>query len=139
MHFLFLFFGWHCPCSIKTFLLACDANICLLCLRRHHLSFVLAGDLLPADGVLIQGNDLKIDESSLTGESDHVKKTLDKDPMLLSGFFSAFLEVTIIEKLKRSKMIQFCHCNTGYMTILTFAQARMSWRAPEKCWSLQWG
>ncbi|XP_058842260.1 plasma membrane calcium-transporting ATPase 1-like isoform X1 [Acipenser ruthenus] len=43
------------------------------------------GDLLPADGVLIQGNDLKIDESSLTGESDHVKKTLDKDPLLLSG------------------------------------------------------
>ncbi|KAM9855087.1 plasma membrane calcium-transporting ATPase 1-like isoform 2-T2 [Aulostomus maculatus] len=43
------------------------------------------GDLLPADGVLIQGNDLKIDESSLTGESDHVKKTMDKDPMMLSG------------------------------------------------------
>ncbi|XP_011473151.1 plasma membrane calcium-transporting ATPase 2 isoform X6 [Oryzias latipes] len=43
------------------------------------------GDLLPADGVLIQGNDLKIDESSLTGESDHVKKAADKDPMLLSG------------------------------------------------------
>ncbi|RCU34771.1 hypothetical protein DVA81_18840, partial [Acinetobacter baumannii] len=36
-------------------------------------------------GVLIQGNDLKIDESSLTGESDHVKKTQEKDPMLLSG------------------------------------------------------
>ncbi|XP_065810772.1 plasma membrane calcium-transporting ATPase 2 isoform X3 [Labrus bergylta] len=43
------------------------------------------GDLLPADGVLIQGNDLKIDESSLTGESDHVRKCADKDPMLLSG------------------------------------------------------
>ncbi|XP_053170988.1 plasma membrane calcium-transporting ATPase 2 isoform X7 [Scomber japonicus] len=43
------------------------------------------GDLLPADGVLIQGNDLKIDESSLTGESDHVKKNVEKDPMLLSG------------------------------------------------------
>lgn len=43
------------------------------------------GDLLPADGVLIQGNDLKIDESSLTGESDHVKKTSEKDPLLLSG------------------------------------------------------
>ncbi|XP_027135474.1 plasma membrane calcium-transporting ATPase 2 isoform X5 [Larimichthys crocea] len=43
------------------------------------------GDLLPADGVLIQGNDVKIDESSLTGESDHVKKNADKDPMLLSG------------------------------------------------------
>uniref|UniRef100_A0A673HRJ0 Calcium-transporting ATPase n=1 Tax=Sinocyclocheilus rhinocerous TaxID=307959 RepID=A0A673HRJ0_9TELE len=43
------------------------------------------GDLLPADGILMQGNDLKIDESSLTGESDHVRKSIDKDPMLLSG------------------------------------------------------
>jgi len=45
----------------------------------------LSGDLLPADGVLIQSNDLKIDESSLTGESDHVRKSMEKDPMLLSG------------------------------------------------------
>ncbi|XP_074862291.1 plasma membrane calcium-transporting ATPase 2 isoform X5 [Carettochelys insculpta] len=43
------------------------------------------GDLLPADGIFIQGNDLKIDESSLTGESDQVRKSIDKDPMLLSG------------------------------------------------------
>uniref|UniRef100_A0A8C2UK93 Calcium-transporting ATPase n=1 Tax=Chinchilla lanigera TaxID=34839 RepID=A0A8C2UK93_CHILA len=43
------------------------------------------GDLLPADGLFIQGNDLKIDESSLTGESDQVRKSVDKDPMLLSG------------------------------------------------------
>uniref|UniRef100_A0A8D3BQY5 Calcium-transporting ATPase n=1 Tax=Scophthalmus maximus TaxID=52904 RepID=A0A8D3BQY5_SCOMX len=43
------------------------------------------GDLLPADGILIQSNDLKIDESSLTGESDHVGKSVEKDPMLLSG------------------------------------------------------
>ncbi|EHB04861.1 Plasma membrane calcium-transporting ATPase 1 [Heterocephalus glaber] len=35
--------------------------------------------------LLIQGNDLKIDGSSLTSESDHVKKSLDKDPLLLSG------------------------------------------------------
>ncbi|TMW48246.1 hypothetical protein DOY81_006672 [Sarcophaga bullata] len=43
------------------------------------------GDLLPADGILIQSNDLKVDESSLTGESDHVKKGIDNDPMVLSG------------------------------------------------------
>ncbi|KAM3872457.1 plasma membrane calcium-transporting ATPase 3b isoform 2-T2 [Diretmus argenteus] len=43
------------------------------------------GDLLPADGILVQGNDLKLDESSLTGESDHVGKSVDKDPTLLSG------------------------------------------------------
>ncbi|GMR51015.1 hypothetical protein PMAYCL1PPCAC_21210, partial [Pristionchus mayeri] len=43
------------------------------------------GDVLPADGVLIQSNDLKMDESSLTGESDLIKKSADSDPMLLSG------------------------------------------------------
>jgi Ca2+ transporting ATPase len=43
------------------------------------------GDLLPADGIIIQCNDLKVDESSLTGESDHVKKGESTDPMLLSG------------------------------------------------------
>nr|VZI15731.1 unnamed protein product [Spirometra erinaceieuropaei] len=43
------------------------------------------GDLLPADGVLVQSNDLKIDESALTGESDQVKKSESKDPILLSG------------------------------------------------------
>ncbi|XP_039180619.1 plasma membrane calcium-transporting ATPase 1-like [Crotalus tigris] len=43
------------------------------------------GDLLAADGLLLQGYDLKLDESSLTGESDQVKKNLSQDPMLLSG------------------------------------------------------
>ncbi|XP_055951807.1 plasma membrane calcium-transporting ATPase 2-like isoform X7 [Argiope bruennichi] len=43
------------------------------------------GDLLPADGLIIQSNDLKVDESSLTGESDHVKKGESIDPVLLSG------------------------------------------------------
>ncbi|XP_061114995.1 plasma membrane calcium-transporting ATPase 3 isoform X1 [Conger conger] len=49
------------------------------------LAQIKYGDLLPTDGVLLQGNDLKIDESSLTGESDHVRKSAEKDPMLLSG------------------------------------------------------
>ena len=44
-----------------------------------------AGDLLPADGIIIQSNDLKVDESALTGESDHVKKGEHIDPVLLSG------------------------------------------------------
>lgn len=48
----------------------------------HSLS---VGDLIPADGILIQSNDLKIDESSITGESDHVTKNPDSDPFLLSG------------------------------------------------------
>ncbi|MCJ1400999.1 plasma membrane calcium [Xylographa trunciseda] len=34
-----------------------------------------AGDLIPADGVLIAGHSLRCDESSATGESDAMKKT----------------------------------------------------------------
>ena len=43
------------------------------------------GDLLPADGVIVQCNDLKVDESSLTGESDLVKKGPERDLLLLAG------------------------------------------------------
>lgn len=42
------------------------------------------GDLLPSDGVVVQCNDIRVDESSLTGESDMVKKG-DKDPVFLAG------------------------------------------------------
>lgn len=43
------------------------------------------GDLTPADAVVLQSNDLRLDESSLTGETDMVKKGVDHDPFLLSG------------------------------------------------------
>lgn len=54
-----------------------------LCLMS--VLFISLGDLLPADGLIIQSNDLKVDESSLTGESDHVKKGEKTDPMMFSG------------------------------------------------------
>lgn len=62
------------------------AGFSLLCVDMDCPSFLsVTGDLLPADGVLIQSNDLKVDESSLTGESDLVKKGEKRDPALLSG------------------------------------------------------
>lgn len=73
--------------------------------------FMITGDLLPADGVLIQGNDLKIDESSLTGESDHVKKNADKDPMLLSGMLS-LLSVEMDGSVLHAKAMSAA-CNVG--------------------------
>ncbi|CAF1520580.1 unnamed protein product, partial [Rotaria sordida] len=42
------------------------------------------GDVLPADGVIIQSNNLKVGESSLTGELDLIEKHESTDPFLLS-------------------------------------------------------
>ncbi len=44
-----------------------------------------SGDKIPADGVLIQGDDVFCNESSLTGESEEVGKEMDTDPFFLSG------------------------------------------------------
>jgi len=43
------------------------------------------GDIICADGILIDGHDLKCDESGMTGESDAIKKDGKKDPFILSG------------------------------------------------------
>ena len=66
-------------------------DICLVKYGNSLLIFTLrsiilfSGDMIPADGIIIHSNDLKVDESSLTGESDHVKKGQFTDPILLSG------------------------------------------------------
>ena len=36
-------------------------------------------------GVCVQGNDVQVNESSLTGEAELVRKKVDTDPMLLAG------------------------------------------------------
>ncbi|CAN4091238.1 unnamed protein product [Withania somnifera] len=43
------------------------------------------GDQVPADGILIEGHSLQVDESSMTGESDHVEINLGQYPFLISG------------------------------------------------------
>lgn len=43
------------------------------------------GEVLPADGLLVDGQRVTIDESGMTGESDAVKKSPESDPFLLSG------------------------------------------------------
>lgn len=46
-----------------------------------------AGDKIPADGVLTQGDDVTVNESSLTGEAEDVRKSTEQgeDVFLLSG------------------------------------------------------
>ncbi|XP_002512214.2 calcium-transporting ATPase 12, plasma membrane-type [Ricinus communis] len=43
------------------------------------------GDQIPADGLFLDGYSLKIDESSMTGESDHVEVNDSRNPFLLCG------------------------------------------------------
>ncbi|XP_011004262.1 PREDICTED: calcium-transporting ATPase 12, plasma membrane-type-like [Populus euphratica] len=43
------------------------------------------GDQIPADGLFLHGYSLKVDESSMTGESDHVEVDGSENPFLLSG------------------------------------------------------
>ena len=44
-----------------------------------------AGDKLVADAIIIDTQDLIIDEASLTGESEPIKKSQDEDPWVRSG------------------------------------------------------
>ncbi|KAE8729679.1 Calcium-transporting ATPase 9, plasma membrane-type [Hibiscus syriacus] len=43
------------------------------------------GDQIPADGLFLDGHSLKVDESSMTGESDHVDINGSNNPFVLSG------------------------------------------------------
>ncbi|XP_043718884.1 putative calcium-transporting ATPase 13, plasma membrane-type [Telopea speciosissima] len=43
------------------------------------------GDQIPADGLFLDGHSLQIDESSMTGESDHVEVDGRRNPFLISG------------------------------------------------------
>ena len=49
------------------------------------ICYIKYGDLIPADGIVVQANDLKIDESSLTGETDLIKKDDLNSMIILSG------------------------------------------------------
>ncbi|OWM71614.1 putative calcium-transporting ATPase 13, plasma membrane-type [Punica granatum] len=43
------------------------------------------GDQVPADGLFLDGHSLRVDESSMTGESDHVEVNQSSNPFLVSG------------------------------------------------------
>ncbi|KAK0607171.1 hypothetical protein LWI29_010689 [Acer saccharum] len=43
------------------------------------------GDQIPADGLFLEGHSLQVEESSMTGESDHVEVNKSHNPFLFSG------------------------------------------------------
>jgi magnesium-transporting ATPase (P-type) len=57
--------------------LTCPALCCVML-------YCAAGDKIVADGVVVESHGLVVDEASLTGESDPIKKT-EEDPWCRSG------------------------------------------------------
>ncbi|KAM1192202.1 hypothetical protein ACFX2G_012803 [Malus domestica] len=47
--------------------------------------FLKIGDQVPADGLFLRGHSLRVDESSMTGESEHVEVNGGQNPFLFSG------------------------------------------------------
>ncbi|XP_027343236.1 putative calcium-transporting ATPase 13, plasma membrane-type, partial [Abrus precatorius] len=47
--------------------------------------YLKIGDQVPADGLFLEGHSLTVDESSMTGESDHVNVNGNTNPFLISG------------------------------------------------------
>ena len=47
--------------------------------------YLIIGDQVPADGLFLDGHSLEVDESCLTGESDHVQINSHHNPFLFSG------------------------------------------------------
>ncbi|KAA8527656.1 hypothetical protein F0562_035475 [Nyssa sinensis] len=47
--------------------------------------YLKIGDQVPADGLFLNGHSLQVDESSMTGESDHVEVNRSQNPFLFSG------------------------------------------------------
>ena len=49
-------------------------QICIYDLVVGDILHIATGDIIPVDGILTQGNQIKIDESSVTGETDLIVK-----------------------------------------------------------------
>uniref|UniRef100_A0A6N2KWD9 Calcium-transporting ATPase n=1 Tax=Salix viminalis TaxID=40686 RepID=A0A6N2KWD9_SALVM len=53
--------------------------------EKNNINVQVIGDQIPADGMFLNGYSLKVDESSMSGESDHVEVNGNDHPFLLSG------------------------------------------------------
>jgi len=81
------------------------------------------------DGIVLQCNDLKVDESSLTGESDHVKKGLNVDPVLLSGTDTASIALQIDNKHRET-----ARCSLNVFKMIICGKSHQHLEIARYCW-----
>ena len=69
------------------------------------LCLLAVGDQIAADGILLRSNDMKVDESGMTGESDEIKKSVEKDPFLIGSCLVTFGSGTFVVTAVGAKSI----------------------------------
>lgn len=77
-----------------------------------------SGDILPADGLLLDGFDVRADESHLTGESEDVTKSVCGDARLFSGSkvvmgYGSMLVVAVGERSQSGRIMQMARGDGG--------------------------
>jgi magnesium-transporting ATPase (P-type) len=94
------FYDWSKEKQFRRLQSRIDSNQKITALRNGHvielkvnnllvgdIVLIFYGHLVPADGIVIESNDLMIDESSLTGETDLIKKNPKDNRLVFSGDF----------------------------------------------------
>jgi magnesium-transporting ATPase (P-type) len=66
------------------------------------------GDHIPADCLLIEGDELKTDESPITGESEHIKKTPLSDKPATHGPPNPFLLADSMVEMGKGEAVVCC-------------------------------
>lgn len=106
------------------------------------------GEILPCDGILVSGHRIRCDESSLTGETDPIKKhTFDeshgqydgekrRECFLLSGSkvlegVGRYVVVAVGERSFNGRILM----GTGFINLITFSRLIVAFLQP--CESLQ--
>ncbi|KAK9766302.1 plasma membrane calcium [Basidiobolus ranarum] len=62
-----------------------EQEVSVFDIKVGEILLVEPGEIVPVDGIFVEGHNLVCDESSATGESDPLKKNAEKDPFVLSG------------------------------------------------------
>lgn len=62
-------------------------EMCVKDILVGDICHITYGNSIPTDGIVLESNDLKIDEASLTGEAALIKKDSVDKPILFSGLF----------------------------------------------------
>lgn len=71
--------------KVSTFRCQTRKDVSIYSLLAGDIVYLNEGDQVPADGIVISSSSMACDQSSMTGESDIIKKDATHDPFLISG------------------------------------------------------